>query len=90
MVDQQLGTTRNGRRGQGLDKIRGPEWGITELDFEGDHKAYQNQEMKEDYDGAGKGVRQASYRNRASDRAGLQSVSGQAWMQEVRAVCNRT
>lgn len=73
--------TRKGRGEEGLAKIRGPEWGITELDFEGDYDAYQSQEMKREYDGAGRGVEPTAYR--PSHRAGQQSVSAQAWMQEV-------
>lgn len=79
---ERLTSTRKGRDEEGLAKIRGPEWGITELDFEGDYNAYQNQEMKREYDGAGKGLEPTAYR--ASHRAGQQSVSTQAWMQEVR------
>lgn len=78
-----MNTTRKERREEGLEKIRGPEWGITELDFEADHKSHQN-EMKREYDGAGKGVAPTAYR--ASHRSGQQSVSGQAWMQEVSTV----
>ncbi|CAM9126605.1 unnamed protein product [Ectocarpus sp. 12 AP-2014] len=73
--------TRKGRGEEGLAKIRGPEWGITELDFEGDYDAYQSQEMKREYDGAGRGVEPTAYR--PSHRAGQQSVSAQAWMQEA-------
>lgn len=73
--------TRQGRGEEGLAKIRGPEWGITELDFEGDHDTYQSQEMKREYDSAGRGVEPTAYR--PSHRAGQQSVSAQAWMQEV-------
>lgn len=80
---ERLDATRKGRGEEGLAKIRGPEWGITELDFEGDYNAYQNQEMKREYDGAGKGIKPTAYR--ASHRPGQQSVSAQAWMQEVSA-----
>lgn len=71
-----------GRGEEGLAKIRGPEWGITELDYEGDYNAYQNQEMKREYDGAGRGLEPTAYKP-SSHRAGQQSVSAQAWMQEV-------
>lgn len=71
-----------GRGEEGLAKIRGPEWGITELDFDGDYHAYRNQEMKREYDGAGRGLEPAAYKP-ASHKAGQQSVSAQAWMQEV-------
>ncbi len=39
--------------------------------------------MKREYDGAGKGIKPTAYR--ASHRPGQQSVSAQAWMQEVSA-----
>lgn len=80
-VNEPLATTRRGREGAGLDKIRGPEWGITELDFEGDHRTYGNQEMKREYDAAGRVMEPVAYKT--SRRPGHQSVSGQAWMQEV-------
>ena len=80
-VNETLATTRRGRELSGLDKIRGPEWGITELDFEGDHRTYGNEEMKREYDAAGKVTEPIAYKS--SHRPGHQSVSGQAWMQEV-------
>eukprot|EP00903_Cladosiphon_okamuranus_P018775 g17272.t1 len=80
-VTENLDATRKGRGEEGLAKIRGPEWGITELDFEGDYHAYENQEMKREYDGAGRGVEPTAYK--ASHRAGQKSVSTQAWMQEA-------
>lgn len=80
-ANEPLATTRSGRKGDGLDKIRGPEWGITELDFEGDHRTYGNEEMKREYDAAGKATEPVVYKS--SQRPGHQSVSGQAWMQEV-------
>lgn len=79
---ERLDAIRKGRGAEGLAKIRGPEWGITELDFEGDYNAYENQEMKREYDGAGKGVTPTAYKA-SSHRARQQSVSAQAWMQEV-------
>eukprot|EP00752_Nemacystus_decipiens_P002102 g2010.t1 len=81
-TSEQLDATRIGRGDEGLAKIRGPEWGITELDFEGDHHAYQNQEMKREYDGAGRGLEPMAYKP-SSHRAGQQSISAQAWMQEA-------
>lgn len=78
---QQLNTAREGRKEEGLKKIHGPEWGITELDFEADYNNYQSPEMKQEYEGANKGVQSTKYR---ASRPGQQSVSGTAWMQQVR------
>lgn len=77
---EEIDTKRQGRKEEGLNKIYGPEWGITELDFEADYKTYENEEMKDEYNSASKGVEPAAYR---ASRPGHQSVSGQAWMQEV-------
>lgn len=77
---ERLNTTRKGRQGEGLNKIYGPQWGITELDFEADYKTYNAPEMKQEYNGAGAGVEPTAYR---ASRPGQQSVSGEAWMQEV-------
>lgn len=79
---QAVETTRKERRqAEGLEKIRGPEWGITDLDFEADHTSYQRKEMQKEYHGAGKGVKPTAYR--AAHQAGKPSAGGQAWMQEV-------
>lgn len=79
---ENLATTREGRKGEGLKKIYGPEWGITELDFEADYHNYQSPEMKQEYEGANKGVKPTGYR---ASRPGHQSVGNAAWMQEVSA-----
>lgn len=76
-----LATTSRGRKKDGLDKIRGPEWGITDLDFEGDHRTYGDEELKREYDAAGRAVEPVTYKS--SHRPGHKSISGQAWMQEV-------
>lgn len=81
----QLDTTRKGRQGDGLNKIYGPEWGITELDFDADYKNYNTPDMKEEYDRANKGVKSTGYR---ASRPEHQSVSGFAWLQEVRKDVN--
>lgn len=75
-----LAATKEGRKGEGLKKIYGPEWGITELDFEADYKNYQSPEMKHEYGSANKGVKPTGYR---ASRPGHQSVGNAAWMQEV-------
>lgn len=77
---EEIDAKRQGRKEEGLNKIYGPEWGITELDFEADYKTYENEEMKTEYDGASKDVEPTAYQ---ASRPGQQSVSGQAWMQEV-------
>lgn len=79
---ERLDATRKGRGEEGLSKIRGPEWGITELDFEGDYNKYQSQEMKREYDRASRGVEPTAYSS-SGHKKGQQSVSGQVWMQQV-------